>query len=164
MVRTCLSCALFAIVTAPLAAQPSPAPASLQGVWRAVGVTAGDASAPVMRSQPGLIIFTRQHYSIVRVTSDAPRPDLPQSLSQATATQLIATWDPFTANSGSYTVNGSELMTRPLVAKAPPFMKPHAFVAYTWVVKGDTLSLTPTGSQAGRVASPTTIRLVRVEE
>jgi hypothetical protein len=30
-------------------------------------------------------------------------------------------------------------------------------------VKGDTLTLTPTGSQAGRVTRPTTIKLIRVE-
>lgn len=163
MLKLCVSLALFAFATAPVAAQARPAQTSLQGVWRPVEVRMGAADSAGTASQPGLYIFTGRHYSIIRVTSAAPRPDVPADLNQATAAQLIASWNPFTANSGTYQVSGSELMTNPVVSKDPPSMTPGAFVAYDFALKGDTLTLTPTRVMAGPITRPTTIRLVRVE-
>jgi hypothetical protein len=161
MSRMYIAFALLALGAGPLAAQARPAPAALPGVWRPVDARTGNA--PGTASQPGLYVFTRQHYSIMRVTSNTPRPNPPATLNQATAAQLIAAWDPFTANAGTYQVNGSELVTRPIVSKAPSFMTTGSFIAYNWTVRGDTLTLLPLRTQQGPVTGGTTIRLVRVE-
>jgi len=161
MSRMYIAFALLALGAGPLAAQARPGPVALRGVWRPVEARTGNAQGTA--SQPGLYVFTERHYSIMRVTSNAPRPNPPATLSQATAAQLIAAWDPFTANAGTYTLTGSELVTRPTVSKAPSFMTNGAFVAYSWTVRADTLTLMPLRTQQGPVTGGTSIRLVRVE-
>src|SRR5438105_5476482 len=105
-------------------AQSRPASQStLQGVWRVTAVTTtGPNASTNSQPQPGLYIFTAKHYSIVRVNGAKPRPDVPADIDKATADELRAVWDPFTANAGTYEVAGGNLTTRPMVAKNPGVM------------------------------------------
>jgi hypothetical protein len=132
-------------------------------VWRVLDVKVAGTDASATPAQPGLYLFTARHYSIMRVSADAPRPELPMDVTKATAEQLIASWNPFTANAGTYEVNGPELMTHPQVAKVPQVMAPNAFAAYRWAIAGDTLTITPLRNQMGATPRPATLRLLRVE-
>ena len=136
----------------------------LQGVWKVAEVTTtGPNSSTQTAPQPGLYIFTGKHYSIVTINSDTPRPDLPQETSKATAEQLQASWGPFTAQSGTYEVKGSEVTLRPLAAKNPSAMKAGNFSLSTFKIEGKTLTLVSKANQAGPAANPTTRKLTRVE-
>jgi hypothetical protein len=103
--------ALLATVVVPLFAQTG----SLKGAWRVIETTTdGKVNA---KPEPGLYLFTDRHYSIMRVTE--PRKAFPE---QPTAQDKVAAFDPFIANSGTYEVKGSQLVTKPAVAKNPNVM------------------------------------------
>ena len=101
---------------------------SLQGVWRVTEVVVTGANATTNKSpQPGLYIFTKQHYSIVSVGGTAPRKDFgaakdPAQLTDAEKMARYEAWDSFTANSGTYKVSATTLTTQPMVAKNPSVM------------------------------------------
>ena len=89
---------------------------SLKGAWRVVEVTGTDGTVNA-KPEPGLYIFTDRHYSITRVTQ--PRSALPEKPSEK---DQLAAFGPFAANAGTYEVKGTQLMTRPTVAKNPNVM------------------------------------------
>jgi hypothetical protein len=131
---------------------------SLQGGWRVTEQTPTGQNAQTNRNpQPGLLIFTGKYYSVMLVNSAQPRPDVPADQAQITPAQALATFGPFTANSGTYEVSGNTLTTHPLVAKNPAIMG--GTVTYSFKVDGDTLTLTNT-SGAGQGAVR---KLIRVE-
>jgi hypothetical protein len=133
------------------------------GVWRTSEVTRTGPNAGTNASpQPGLTIFTSRYYSIDSVTSDAPRPDLPQQ--GATDKQRADAWGPFTANAGTYAIKGNELTNTVITAKNPNVMKSGGWQAFTFRMDGkNTLWLTQKANQDGPVANPTTFKLTRVE-
>jgi hypothetical protein len=70
--------------------------------------------------QPGLVLFTAQgQYSMMYVNVDEPRPDLADDPSDADVLEAYST---FTANSGRYRINGSEIAIEAFVAKSPNYM------------------------------------------
>jgi hypothetical protein len=89
---------------------------SLKGVWRVVEFTGADGKVNA-KPEPGLYIFTDRHYSIQRVTE--PRTAFPD---KPTDKDIAAAFGPYTANSGTYQVKGTQLMTQPIVAKNPNVM------------------------------------------
>ena len=114
-----LLCATMVIAISGFSQSKSP----LQGVWKAVDVVTTGPNASTNKSpQPGLIIFTGKYYSVVAVTSDKPRPELPQDMNTPTAVQFRDVWNPFLAQSGTYEVKGSEITYHPIVAKNPRAM------------------------------------------
>ena len=136
----------------------------LQGVWKVSEVTTtGPKGAKQAAPQPGFYTFTGKHYSIVTVNSDQPRPDLPSDPNTATLEQLQASWGPFTAQSGTYEVKGSEVTFHALAAKNPSAMKAGNFTTSTFKVEGSTLTLVSKATQAGPSTNPTTRKLARVE-
>ena len=135
----------------------------LQGVWKVTefSTSVSSASTITTTAQPGIFIFTKKNYSIMFVSSDGPRPDLP--LQNPTDAQKTAAWGPFSANSGSYEIKGTTLTTHPVVAKHPAVMKPGAFVTYDFKIQGNTLLLTPKESNTVPGGNPPTFKLVRLE-
>ena len=140
---------------------------SLQGAWRVteVVVTGGNPSAN-KTPQPGLYLFTKQHYSIIVVNGTSPRksftaPADPNKLTDAEKMARYDAWDAFTANSGTYEVKGSILTTKPLVAKNPSVMGGPAQTR-EFKIDGKTLTLIQK-SAAGQPASETRTVLTRVE-
>jgi hypothetical protein len=151
----------LSVSVVPVAAQSAGAPLKMQGVWRVVSTT-GAAVNP--SSQPSLLIFTGKHYSILRVTSNQPRAAVVDPAKASTA-QLVAMWgnQGFVANAGTYEVAGGVLTTHPIVAKNPDVMKAGTIIVYNVKMDGNALMLTESRDTDGPVASPTTLRLTRVE-
>jgi hypothetical protein len=143
-------------------AQSRGAKSPVVGVWRLSEVTETGANARTITTpQPGLIIFTPRYYSIELVTSDAPRPELPQQ--GATDKQRADAFGPFTANAGTYDIKGNELMTTIMTAKNPNAMKSGS-QTFTFKMDGkNTLLLTQTRGLNGPVANPATVKFTRVE-
>ena len=138
---------------------------SVQGVWRVVeAVIAGPGARTIaFAERPNLTIFTARHYSRVEVQADGPRPVLPD-VAKATADELRAVWGPFVSEAGTYEVTpGSVITMRPIASKNPAVMGPGVFIAYSYKLDGDTLSLTQQRNQNGPFANPFTLKLVRVE-
>ena len=137
--------ALFALVagaSSPLLGQ------RIEGTWKPVEVVVDsgpDRGRHTTDVQPGLLIFTKRHYSMTFVQGFKARP-LPTD--STTNEQLGLLFVPFTANAGTYRYTGSTVTLSPSVAKNPAVMagKPISVVVR---IKGDTLWATPTGVFAG---------------
>ena len=137
--------ALFALVagaSSPLLGQ------RIQGTWKPVEVVVDsgpDRGRHTTDVQPGLLIFTKRHYSMTFVQGFKAR-SLPSD--NTTNEQLAQLFVPFTANAGTYRHTGSTVTLSPTVAKNPAVMdgKP---ISVTVRIKGDTLWATPTGAFAG---------------
>jgi hypothetical protein len=137
---------------------------SIQGVWRAVEVTAtGPGGQTLTALQPNLTILTAHHYSRVMVESDRPRPALPDA-STATADELRRVWGPFAGEAGTYEISDGIILMRPIVAKNPATMAPGAFTALEYRLDGDTLWVTYRRNQNGPIEDPVMVTLVRSRE
>lgn len=120
---------------------------SLHGAWLVTSWEVEGEAYP--DPQPGLILFTHSHYSVMYVSSGEPRAAL--SGESTTDTELAAAYRTITANSGRYEVSGNEITTRAFVAKNPNYMAawPENASTYTFSIEGDTLTLTwPNGAKA----------------
>jgi hypothetical protein len=124
----------------------------LVGAWRVTEID--DANRPpITNPQPGLYIFSEQHYSFVRINGTGPLPDYPSN-DKATDADKVAVFNAIYLNSGTYTVTANMLTTKATVAKS-------AFVIgasnqYEFAVNGKALVLAQKPSGA-------VIKLVRVE-
>ena len=150
---------------------PSDPATPLQGVWRVTEATVTGANPSTMVDPPGIFIFARTHYSMMRATGGAERA-LFKSLNPADA-EKIAAFNTFNANTGTYEVAGSTLTVRPIVAKSPNFMG-GGHNTYQFRTSGDTLWLVGKNSNiqyrlGGALVSDTgpveetTLKLVPVE-
>jgi hypothetical protein len=144
------------MVPAGLAAQSA---SDLQGAWRVAEISAGAGGRSLSSPQPGLLLFAGRYYSYTFVTSETPRPVPPPGI--ANAEMLLAVWNPFTANAGTFEVSGSIMTRRPVVAKGPDAMAPGVFNEYSFRMSADTLWMTPTRTETGPVRSASTVRYVR---
>lgn len=125
---------------------------SLKGVWRVVEVTDADGKVNA-KPEPGLYIFTDRHYSIQRVTQPrGPLPEKPTEKDTATA------FGPYTANSGSYQVKGTQLMTQPIVAKNPNVMTGKGATSELKMESANVVYIT-----GGGPAGNQTVKLQRIE-
>ena len=160
---TRLTACLFAgaLLTTTAGAQLKPTP--LTGTWRITGAKSTGADArTVTNPQPGLLIFTGNHYSTLVITSDQPRAPIANA-AKATAAELLATWGPFNAASGTYEISGSTLTLRPEVAKNPQVMAPGADQIFRFQIEGNTLTTITVRNVNGAVANPITRTYTRVE-
>jgi len=125
----------------------------LVGAWRVTEI-ADVNGPPITNPQPGLYIFTRQHYSFVRINGTRPLPDYPSN-DKATDADKVAVFNSLYLNSGSYTVTANRLATKATVAKSA-FAIGGPGNQYEFTVTGNTLVLTQRPSGA-------VIKLARVE-
>lgn len=141
---------------------------SIQGAWRVSEIVVTGANASTNTSpQPGMYVFTKQHYSIVTVNGAAARKDVspakdPAKLTDAEKVARYEMWNPFTANSGTYEVKGSTLTTKVIVAKNAAVMTSTTPGTREFKIDGKMLTLIQK-SPAGQPASVTTTKLTRVE-
>ncbi len=153
----------FATFLAVLFVTPTLAPAqSLEGVWRGTQtVTEGGPNENTVSGfdvQPRLLFYTRDHYSLLFVNGTEPRPLIP---SNPTASDLAAAWGPFTAQAGTYEVNGSTITYHIVVAKSANGMLPsNATYSREFRIAGNTLQTIGTNA-IGTVT--TTFTYTRVE-
>ena len=169
MVKRALAVAAGALfATASLLAQSKP---SIQGVWRPVEVTITNpnpapgalAKGTHTNVQPGLLVFTAKHYSLIRDTGAKPRPTTGFKVAgKPTAEEMQTQWGPFQANAGTYELSGSTLTMRPTVAKNPGLQ---GKVPLRSAIKfdGTNLWLTLMDGPTGKIENPSTIKYVRVE-
>jgi hypothetical protein len=163
MTRQLAGSILALVLVKPGAAAPTNQP-SIQGVWRAVEVTAtGPGPQTLTALQPNLTILTARHYSRVNVESDRPRPALTDA-STATADELRRAWGPFAGEAGTYEINDGIILMQATVAKNPAAMAPGAFTALAYRLDGDTLWVTYRRNQNGPIEDPVTVALVRIRE
>jgi hypothetical protein len=140
----------------------------IEGVWKVaeVQVIGGQNPRTISSPQPGLYIFTNGHYSIMTITGDKPRTAIPQGTAGTPATDadkiaLYDHWAPFTANSGTYTIKGTTLTTKPLVAKNEGVMQGPGQTR-EFKIEGNTLWLIAQPA-AGQKGAETRTKLTRVE-
>ena len=136
-----------------------------QGAWQVTEfVIPGPQPRTIPRPEPrtNLIVFTGKYYSRVEDQSQAARPVL-ADVATASADQLRAAWGPFVGEAGTYEVAGNVITMHPIASKNPAVMGPDVFIAYTFTIGGDRLTLTQSRNQDGPFATPFTLRAVRVE-
>jgi hypothetical protein len=121
------------VATATISGQ-SAATNPLVGAWK------------VESAQPGLYIFTKQHYSFARIQGDKPLPDYPSN-DKATDTDKANVFNALYLNTGTYTVTGNTLATKAMVAKSK-FAIGGAGNQYEFTVSGNSLTLTQKPSGA----------------
>ncbi len=114
----------------------------LAGAWRitAASVTSPDTSYTDTDPQPGLYLFLDRHYSTLLV----PGPERASFTDETTDAQMLAAYENFIANTGTYTVSDSTLTLQHIVTKFPNVMS--GTLMYTYQIEGDTLRLTLTGA------------------
>jgi len=125
--------ALVGVATSPAFGQ------SLEGVWKPVQVVVDsgpDRGRHTNDVQPGQLIFTKHHYSMMFVQGFKARP-MPRD--SASNEDLAPLFIPFTANAGTYVRKGSTLTFSPTVAKNPRVMSGSTPMTFTIRTKGDTL-------------------------
>ena len=124
----------------------SPAAAGpLVGAWRVTKFA--DANGPAIANpQPGLYVFTRQHYSFTRIQGTKALPEYPSN-DKATDADKVAVFNALYLNSGTYTVTGNKLATKAMVAKSA-FAIGGAGNQYDFAVTWNTLVLTQRPSGA----------------
>ncbi len=122
----------FAIAVTTVSGQ-SGAGNPLVGAWKVDG------------AQPGLYVFTRQHYSFARIQG-ASLPDYPSN-DKATDADKVAVFNTLYLNTGTYTVTGNMLATKAMVAKSK-FAIGGAGNQYEFAIAGSSLTLTQKPSGA----------------
>src|SRR5690349_15948374 len=107
---------VLAAVAATVSGQTSSSGSALMGAWRVTEFADANA-APITNPQPGLYIFTRQHYSFARIQGTRPLPPYPSN-DKATDADKVAVFNLIYLNVGTYTVTGNVLATKAEVAKS----------------------------------------------
>jgi len=134
-----------------------------EGVWQVAEVTRrGTDGLMTFKPGPNLTIFTRKHYSRIDVQGQKPRPALVNPAT-ATAEELREVWGPSVAEAGTYELTQGQLILRPIVAKNPAAMAPDVSIVYSYKLEDGALILTSQRDQNGLVATPFTIKLMRID-
>jgi len=127
---------LVVLLAASRTNTPNPA---LRGAWTVTSWEVDGEAIPA--PQPGLIVFTETHYSMMYVDRGDPRARYAGD--QMADSEVIAAYGTLTANSGRYEVSGNQLTTRAYVAKDPNYMGdwPENASVYTFRIEGETLRM-----------------------
>jgi hypothetical protein len=139
-----------------------PQPTSLPGAWRIVrtSLTAGEQPSFRDYTQPGILLFTARHYSLMYVEGNEPRKSFRDPARPSDAEKVDA-FDAFVAHAGTYLLEDSIVAMNIDIAKSPNLMGPQlrtTFARFAYQITGDTLRLTrrtPRGAFA--------LQLVRAE-
>ena len=142
---------------------------ALMGVWRVDEITlrtpTGDGTNP--DPQPGLFIFTNDHYSITWIPRPEPRPTFATPW-KPTDEEIMGAYSSILFNAGTYQLTGSTLRTRPIVSKVPDLSGGYA--DYHYRLEKNTLWLTMVDEYAadgtrapwvGNISFP--LKLTRIE-
>jgi hypothetical protein len=137
----------------------------LKGVWKVEErvVTGGPNAGKNSKPQPSLYIFAENYYSIMYVRGNKPR-QLHAGFGlgyEATDAEKIESYGSFVANSGTYELSGSQLTTRPIVAKNPNYMA-YQSRTFEYRLEGKKLLIIDRRTNAGEEVV-TRIKLTRLE-
>lgn len=136
--------ALFAI--RPIETRRQPPSAALPGAWRIVrtSLTTSDQPSLVDYSQPGLLLFTARHYSLMYVEGNKAR-QMFRDPARPTEAEKLEAFDTFVGHSGTYSVADSLIAMQIEISKSPNLMGTelrNTFARFAYEIVGDTLRLT----------------------
>jgi len=136
---------------------------SVAGAWRLDEIkTTGPEAKASKFSNPNIYLFTKGHWSIIRVEGDKPRST--DSWTTMTPEQVVDTYiKQFTASGGAYEVKGGTLTMKTTIAKNPGFMAREHWISYTVKVSGPTMTLTAAATNEGPIKNPQIMTLTRLE-
>lgn len=135
----------------------------VEGAWRLdeIKMTGADAKA-VKFSQPNMYLFTKGHFSIIRIEGDKPRST--DDWRGMTQEQVIDTFiKQFSASGGPYELKGDTLTMKTTIAKSPGFMARANWIAYTVKIDGQTMTLTASATNEGPIKNPQIMTLTRLD-
>lgn len=112
---------------------------SIKGVWRVSDIAREYNDQSISQPLPSQIIFTNRHYSIVWMPSEEAIPAFATRW-QPTDEEKLQRFGEIVVNSGTYSLNGSELRIEPVVARFAEFMGGYIDYQLSWA--GDDLVLT----------------------
>jgi len=102
----------------PFAVSQVEAQTTFQGAWIA---TAWEVNGQAVSTpQRGLLVFSKNHYSIMYVNAAQERARYTGG--SMTDAEKLAAYDSFTANAGIYSVSGDTITTKAYMAKDPNYM------------------------------------------
>ena len=133
------------------------------GAWRLdeIKTTGTDGKASKF-SNPNIYLFTKGHFSIIRVEGDKPRST--DSWTTMTPEEVIDTYvKQFTASGGTYEMKGETLTMKTTIAKNPGFMARANWISYTVKIDGQTMTLTGTATNDGPIKNPQIMTLTRID-
>ena len=133
------------------------------GAWRLDEIkTTGADGKTAKFSQPNIYLFTKGHFSVIRIEGDKPRST--DNWTTMTQEQLIDTFiKQFTASGGTYDMKGVTLTMKTTIAKSPGFMARANWISYTVNINGQTMTLTGTATNEGPIKNPMSMTLTRLD-
>jgi hypothetical protein len=134
------------LTSSPLKCQEQTQAAALQGAWKVVrtSLTASEQPSFVDYSQPGLLLFTARHYSLMYVEGNKTR-QMFRDPARPTEAEKLDAFDTFVGHSGSYSVADSIIAMQIDISKSPNLMGTelrNTFARFAYQLVGDTLRLT----------------------
>ena len=131
------------------------------GAWRLDEIKTSDGKAAKF-TQPNIYLFTKGHFSIIRVEGDKPR--LTDNWTTMTPEQVIDTYiKQFTASGGTYEMKGGTLTMKTTIAKNPGFMARANWISYSVKLNGQTMTLTAAATNEGPIKNPQIMNLTRLD-
>jgi len=127
------------LVLAGLCASDARAQESIEGVWRVSRIDRDVDNTSNSDPDPGLVIFTGQHYSIVWT----PESNSTNSFAQRwvpTDEEKLKRYGEIVVNTGRYEIDGDQIRVRPIVSRVPEFIGGLMIYEYEW--SGENLILT----------------------
>ena len=133
------------------------------GAWRLDEVRMAGADAKAAKfSNPNIYLFTKGHFSIIRIEGDKPRST--DSWTTMTREQVVDTYvKQFTASGGTYDMKGNTLTMKTTIAKNPGFMARENWISYTVKIDGQTMTLTAAATNEGPIKNPQIMTLTRLD-
>ena len=133
------------------------------GAWRLDEVATTGTDGKISKfTQPNIYLFTKGHFSIIRIEGDKPRST--DSWTTMTPEQVIDTYvKQFTASGGTYEMKGDTLTLKTTIAKNPAFMARANWISYKVKVNGQAMTLTATATNEGPIKNPQIMKLTRLD-
>jgi hypothetical protein len=133
------------------------------GAWRLDQATMPGPDGKVAKfTNPNIYLFTKGHFSIIRIEGDKPRSTEPWM--SLTRDQLIDTYiRQFTASGGTYDMKGSTLTMKTTIAKNPNIMTRGDWISYTVKLDGKSMTLTAAATNEGPIKNPIVMMLTRLD-
>jgi hypothetical protein len=137
LVKTSMQLLVLLMICGPTLFAQAAARTPLEGVWKVTEIVISGAGAYATTApQPGLMIFTKSHYSWMWVPGTTPRVLFKSQT--PTSEEKVAAFDSVVASSGTYELNGATATFRPIVNRGPNMVS----IDEQFQVEGDTLTLT----------------------
>lgn len=136
---------------------------NVEGAWRLDEVRMAGADGKASKfTNPNIYLFTKGHWSTIRIEGDKPRST--DSWTTMTPEQVIDTYiKQFTASGGSYEMKGGTLTMKTTIAKNPNIMTRGDWISYAVKIDGQTMTLTATATNEGPIKNPQIMTLTRIE-